>query len=99
MKLRTAEAAEYVSQKTNQPLSTSTFHRWRTKRVGPRWFQVGQFCLYDTDDLDKWIESCAIEPDGIGVRRREKPAVATTPQQPSQPPAKAAKAKKQGKAA
>ena len=50
-RLTVKEAATYV------PTSTSTLNRLRVSGGGPRFIKIGSRVLYDTADLDKWIEA------------------------------------------
>jgi excisionase family DNA binding protein len=49
-RLHVAEAAAYI------PLSKSKLNELRIKGGGPRFIKIGKRVLYDTADLDKWIE-------------------------------------------
>ena len=49
--LRTAEAATYCGS------AKSTFEKLRVVGGGPRFFRLGRTVVYDTRDLDDWLEA------------------------------------------
>jgi excisionase family DNA binding protein len=50
-RLNAQEAADYVG------VSKGMLDKLRTAGDGPRFIKLGRKVLYDTDDLDRWIES------------------------------------------
>jgi hypothetical protein len=52
-RLNTAEAAAYIG------LSASTLSKLRVFGGGPRYFKCGRRCIYDSVDLDRFLESRA----------------------------------------
>jgi predicted DNA-binding transcriptional regulator AlpA len=49
-RLTTKQAATYIG------LSKSTLDHYRTAGQGPRFIKLGRKILYDTVDLDRWID-------------------------------------------
>ncbi len=49
-RLRTADAAAYCG------LSKSTFDKYRLTGEGPIFIKLGRSVVYDTGDLDSWME-------------------------------------------
>jgi predicted DNA-binding transcriptional regulator AlpA len=49
--IRVPEAARYVS------LAKSTLDKLRMGSEGPAFFKLGRAVVYNTDDLDKWLEA------------------------------------------
>lgn len=50
-KLSTSEAAEYLG------LSESTLSKRRVFGGGPKYLKLGRRVVYDTRDLDKWLDA------------------------------------------
>ncbi|WP_417792790.1 helix-turn-helix transcriptional regulator [Terasakiella pusilla] len=51
-RLRVKDAATYCG------LSASTLNKYRVTGQGPMFHKVGRVVLYDTADLELWLESC-----------------------------------------
>lgn len=51
-RVKAEEAAEYI------PCSKSWLEKLREKGGGPRFIRKGRCVLYDTADLDQWLEDC-----------------------------------------
>jgi excisionase family DNA binding protein len=49
-RLTVPEAADYLR------LSKATLDQWRTAGKGPRYIKAGKRILYDTRDLDAWLD-------------------------------------------
>jgi DNA-binding transcriptional MerR regulator len=45
-------------------ISVRTLELWREKRRGPVYYRVGQRVLYSADDLESYIISRAVRPNG-----------------------------------
>ncbi|MPY92960.1 MAG: DNA-binding protein [Acidimicrobiia bacterium] len=56
---RRREAAAHI--RTTSP----TLAYWATLGIGPPFRKVGKHCLYNTDDLDAWVEA---QPQGGEVK-------------------------------
>lgn len=50
-RLKTPDAAEYLG------VSVSTLEKLRVKGGGPEYLKLGRGVVYDTRDLDKWLEA------------------------------------------
>jgi predicted DNA-binding transcriptional regulator AlpA len=50
-RLTVKEAAAYI------PLAEGTLNKFRSVGGGPRYVKLGRKILYDTADLDRWIDS------------------------------------------
>lgn len=57
--LKTAEAASRAGY------SPSSFHQWRTRRLGPAFIRIGAKVFYDPKDLDAWIAAGRVEPAAV----------------------------------
>jgi excisionase family DNA binding protein len=71
VRLTVKQAAAYI------PLAKGTLDHMRTAGRGPRFIKLGRKVLYDTNDLDAWIEqhkqqSTADSPRLLGRRRRRR---------------------------
>jgi excisionase family DNA binding protein len=49
-RLTVTEAADYLR------LSKATLDQWRTAGKGPRFIKAGKRVLYDSRDLDRWLD-------------------------------------------
>ena len=56
--LTTDEAAELLG------LKSQTLHNWRHLRKGPRYHKLGRRIIYLLDDLEAFMESCAVNLEG-----------------------------------
>jgi excisionase family DNA binding protein len=73
-RLTVKEAAEYLR------LSKATLDIWRTAGKGPRFIKAGKRVLYDSRDLDRWLDgnkrsSTSDQPHLRRRRRRSRNAV------------------------
>mgnify|MGYP006428085659 CR=1 FL=1 len=50
------EAAEYLRT------SERTLIRWRNARTGPAWIKAGGKVVYQTSDLNQWLDKCRVNP-------------------------------------
>ena len=46
-------------------MATQTLADWRYRRLGPRYIKRGGRVLYRRDDVDRWIESQAVDPQSL----------------------------------
>ena len=72
-RLTVKEAADFLR------LSKATLDAWRTAGKGPRFIKAGKRVLYDSRDLDRWLEahkqnSTADTPQMRRRRRRRRAA-------------------------
>lgn len=56
MKLRRAAAAAYIAEKSGAPCAPHTLDNWASAGGGPAFTKFSRFPVYDTADLDAWIE-------------------------------------------
>ena len=52
-RLRTGQAAAYLG------LSQASLEKYRVKGGGPRFYKIGQICIYSPEDLDEWADQFA----------------------------------------
>jgi hypothetical protein len=55
--LRRADAARYVSDNWGYPCSPKTLAKYAVIGGGPRFRKAGRYPLYQSDDLDAWVNS------------------------------------------
>jgi excisionase family DNA binding protein len=70
-RLTVTEAADYLR------LSKATLDVWRTAGKGPRFIKAGKRVLYDSRDLDRWLDgnkrsSTSDDPEARTRRRRRR---------------------------
>ena len=70
-RLTVPEAASYLR------LTKSTLDQWRTAGKGPRFIKAGKRVLYDSVDLDRWLNgnkrsSTSDDPEARTRRRRRR---------------------------
>ena len=56
-KLSTSDAAKYLGIKTR------TLYNWRHLRKGPPYYLVGGKPVYDSKDLDKYLDDRRVDPE------------------------------------
>ena len=72
-RLTVTEAADYLR------VTKSTLDQWRTAGKGPRFIKAGKRVLYDSRDLDRWLDgnkrsSTSDQPQLRRRRRRSRNA-------------------------
>lgn len=55
--LRRRDAARYVTETSGMPCSPNWLAKLAVVGGGPLYRKAGRYPLYDTEDLDDWIES------------------------------------------
>jgi hypothetical protein len=43
--------------------SVKTLQGWRLRKVGPRYYKIGNRVKYSLDDLHEYLKRCAVEPE------------------------------------
>ena len=75
-RLRTGDAAEYVG------LAGSTLEKMRVTGTGPRYIKAGpRAVVYDTDDLDEWLEARRLTSTSDRPDLRERRRWPSAPQE------------------
>ena len=62
--LRREAAAEYLG------IALATIEKWKQEGYGPAYTNIGRLIMYRVSDLDAWIDSQTVYPNG--QRKREK---------------------------
>jgi hypothetical protein len=66
--LNTRQAASYLKEQCNIPVTPGTMEVWRTQGRGPRYRKVARWVLYDQADLDRFAAGQIVETiDSVGV--------------------------------
>jgi hypothetical protein len=60
-KLNTHQAASYLKEKCNIPVTPGTMEVWRSYGRGPRYRKVARWVIYDRADLDRFAAGQIIE--------------------------------------
>jgi hypothetical protein len=59
--LNTPQAAEYLNQGYNIPVTPGTMEVWRSLGRGPRYRKVARWVIYDRADLDRFASGQVVE--------------------------------------
>jgi predicted DNA-binding transcriptional regulator AlpA len=51
-------------------LSVATLRSWRLRRRGPRYVRFGRAVRYLASDIDRFVQSCAVEQGTVPGERR-----------------------------
>lgn len=57
--MSTQELADYLG------VPTRTVYRWRQTGTGPRAFRVGKHLRFQRPDVDRWLETCALDEASV----------------------------------
>lgn len=49
-------------------VTVNTVRTWRSNGKGPRYYKVGKAVRYRPEDLDAWLEICAVAPESVDPR-------------------------------
>lgn len=49
-------------------VTVNSLRTWRSNGKGPRYYKVGKNVRYRPEDLDAWLESCAVAPENVEPR-------------------------------
>jgi hypothetical protein len=71
LRMRTEQAATYLTQVHGLPLEEKTLRNWRVGgRRGPQCRYLGTLPLYDRAELDRWADDDALQPESPVARTR-----------------------------
>ena len=60
-KFNTRQAASYLKERQNIPVTPGTMEVWRTLGRGPRYRKVARWVIYDKADLDRFASGQIVE--------------------------------------
>ena len=101
-RMETKDASEYLRDEHGIPVEPGTLANLRAQRRGPRVVYFGWKPLYERDELDRWAEEDALQPESPLTRRarlrahrrdeaveKSRKGTITTNADPAEPPAAA----------
>ena len=68
-RMETKDASEYLRDEHGIPVEPGTLANMRAQRRGPRVVYFGWKPLYERDELDRWAEEDALQPESPLTRR------------------------------